>query len=238
MGDPGQVILDLLAGDGDAALPSLTREDLRALGDQPMLAHAGDEQWWSSLDQRSRELVAETAQRGLIARNLIVASDGDPPLLVADPVQVAFRARHEPAWLLVLGEPGSEEAAAPVQIVVSGIDLREHDTSAVLISARIEGIYALRLAHPAIAVDAVVDWLLRPPPADAPTVGRTVELMLPTDRVGDRVADVRAIVMGTGTQWVLSQLGANGEPGEPEAIDATGLRGWLVDSISSLALPV
>lgn len=240
MSDLAQVVVDLLAVDGDVLLPSLTREELHTLGDQPVLAHAGDEQWWSSLGQASRELVADTAQRGLIARNLIVGSDGDPPLVVADPVQVVLRARHEPAWLLVLGEPGSGEPATPVQFAVCGIDLREHQTSAVLISTRIEGIYAHRLTRPAIAVDAIVSWLLRPPADGAVTTGRTVELMLPADGARGREpsSDVRAILVGTGTQWVLSRLGPEGEPGEPMPIDASGLRAWIVDSIASLALPV
>ena len=49
-----------------------------------MLGHGGDDAWWSGLDGPARRLVIETAQRGLLARNLIVGTDGDPPLRVAE----------------------------------------------------------------------------------------------------------------------------------------------------------
>lgn len=100
---------------------------------------------------------------------------------------------------MVLGEPVTDEGNTGVQVALHGIDLAEHDTSAVLISSRIEGIYAHRLVRPAIAMDSVVDWLLRPPTEGAAMVGRTIEALLPVDPGRDAVTRTRAIVLGTGT---------------------------------------
>lgn len=88
-------------------------------------------------------------------------------------------------------------------MAASGIDLREHDTAAVLLSVRIEG--------------------------------RTVQTILPIDTGRDRVGGQRAIVLGTGEQWRLSVLDEAGQPGDPQPVDAPGLRGWVVDAVSSLA---
>jgi hypothetical protein len=229
-------VLALLGERGDAQLPALTREELHALGDQPVLGHGGDDAWWAALDGSAREMVVETAQRGLIARNLIVGSDGDPPLRVADTVQVVLRARHEPAWILVVAEPAPDSTVPATQVALYGIDLAEYDTAAVLISARIEGIYAHRLTRPAAAVDAAVEWLLAPPADDAVTVGRTAEALLPVDpQRRNGTAQVRAIVLGTRADWRLSVLDPSGEPSEPEPIDAPALRRWLVDAIAGLA---
>lgn len=233
--DLAAAVLALLGSHGDVQLPALTREELRALGDQPVLGHGGDDAWWAELDVPARELVVETAQRGLIARNLIVGSDGDPPLRVADPVQVVLRARHEPAWILVVAQPSPDSTTPAAQVALYGIDLAEHDTAAVLIAARIEGIYAHRLTVPTVAVDAAVEWLLAPPADDAVTVGRTAEVLLPADpQRRDAVAEARAIVLGTGTEWCLSVLDATGEPSDPQPTDAPDLREWLIAAIAGL----
>lgn len=77
--DMERAVVELLADSGDVGLPALTREEFRALGDEPVLADAEDERWWSELDEPARRLVAETAQRGLLVRGLLVASEiGDP----------------------------------------------------------------------------------------------------------------------------------------------------------------
>lgn len=243
MSDLSQAVLDLLGAAGDARLPSLTRDELFALGDEPALAHGEDERWWAALDTPSRSLVAETAQRGLIARNLVVATEGDPPLVVADSVQVVLRARHSPAWLVVLGEPGADEGVPAVQVALLGIDLAAHETSAVLIQTRLVGIWAHRLTRPDVAVDAAVSWLLRPPLPGQDVVGRTVEVLLPAAAPGSGTTDVRAVVMTNGAEAVLAGFGSDAgpeepaEPPEPRPLDAGGLRRWLVNAVGSLADP-
>lgn len=234
--DLSTAVLALLGEHGDASLPSLTREELRALGDRPVLGHGGDDAWWDGLDEPARRLVVETAQRGLIARELIQAAEGEPPLRVSDVVQVVLRARHEPAWIVVVGEPSEDPSVPAAQVALYGIDLAAQETAAVLIAARIEGIYAHRLTSPARAMDAAVEWLLAPPATDTSTVGRTVEALLPRDpQVRNTIADVRAIVLGTGREWRLAQLDDAGRAGEPEPVDAAELRAWLLRSIGSLA---
>lgn len=237
MADLSEVVVDLLATDGDHQLPSLTREELYALGDQPVLADAADVRWWDGLSQHARDLVAETAQRGLIARNLITASDAvqGPPLVVDDSVQVILQARRMPSWLIVVGEPTDDKTLPPAQVALSGIDLREHDTSAVLMSTRIAGIYAHRLTRPRTALDAAAEWLLAVPDAPAGPVGRTVEVILPVDLGRSGVGDTRAIVLTAGDQARISVLDADGQPGEPEPTDQAMLREWLIAQVAGLA---
>lgn len=242
MTDLGRAVLGLIAHEGSALLPSLTREELRALGDQPMLTDVEDERWWAELSEDARGPVVECAQRGLVARGLLVATDDADPdagpdrsrLAVAESVQVVLRARHEPAWLIVLGEPTQQPDRPGVQVAVSGIDLRAHRTSAALLSVRLVGIYTHRLAAPAIAVDAMVDWLMRPAPGPDP-VGRTVQVILPAAQPGGVAGDVRAIVLSGRAECHLADVVPGDRPGEPRPVDRAALRHWLIDAVGSLA---
>lgn len=237
--DLGEAVLRLLGESGDARLASLTREELVSLGDSPVLADAGDEEWWARLEPAVRQGVLQTAQRGLVARNLLLA---DPPgLRVADEVQVVLRARHEPSWLLVLGEPrqDGQEHGPGVQVALLGIDLAAHRTSAVLVTTRLEGVYAHRLTTPAVALDAAAEWLVRPLQEGRALVGRTIEAILPADPdpapdQAGRARTRRAIVMGDGTGWVLSWRGPDGVPGAADPVDVAGLRAALVDAVAGL----
>jgi len=225
MADPSTTVRRLLDGADDVTLPTLTREELVALGDAPVLADGADAQWWTGLDADARQLVVQAAQRGLVARRLLTARPGQDELFVADEVQVILRARHEPSWLVVLREPDQTEGA-DVRVVVSGIDLRVHETAAALIGIRVDGIYAHRLAAGPTAVEAVVGWLLRPPAPGASTVGRTVEALTPAE-VGTTVTYQRAILIGTGAAWQRAFVDTAGNPADPEPIDEAALRTWI-----------
>lgn len=223
--DTGRIVLDILAEPGDGTLPSLTREEMFALSDEPVLAHGGDRTWWDGLDDVGRELVQQTAQRGLVARNLLVAALDDDGLLVDGRVRAILRARAEPSWLVVLGEPANTD----VQIVASGIDLHADETTASLVSARLAGIYLNRLVAPASAVDILADWLTRGAQQDDEATGRTIEILAPRrpGAVGPATS-VRAIVLGDGASWVLSEVNAQtGEPGDPRPTSGAELREWL-----------
>jgi hypothetical protein len=250
--DLESAIVNRLAAQPDVRLPSLTREELYALGDQPVLADAGDVHWWQALDQTTQEVVAESAQRSLIARNLLVPdSDGHRTLTVADEVQIILAARRAPSWLMVLGEPGlgaptfgAAHAQSGVQIALTGIDLRAHQTAAVLISARIQGIYAHRLVTPALAMDEAAIWLTRAPTADQGQIGRSVETILPAEAEPTRVGNpgqpaptrrTRALVLSDENQWVLAVLDPDGSPGQPSVVQAATLRARLVDFVAGLA---
>jgi len=231
MADPSTTVRRLLDSADDVTLPTLTREELTSLGDAPVLAHRGDTQWWDDLAADARQLVVQTAQRGLVARRLLTARPGQDELFVADEVQVILRARHEPSWLLVLREPGEIEQA-DVRVVVSGIDLHAHETAAALIEIRVDGIYGHRLAASLTAVDAVLGWLLRPPAAGDATVGRTVEALTPAE-VGTAVTHQRAILIGTGATWQRAFVDPAGTPAEPEPIDEAALRKWIAQLMGS-----
>lgn len=225
-----RILARLLGPVGDIALPALTREDLLALSDDPVLAHAGDAAWWGALDDVARELVLQTAQHGLIARNLLTAAPGGTALLVADDVRLILQARSNPSWLVVLGEPASTD----MHLTAAGIDMSDHSTSAALLAARIAGVYAHRLARSDIAVDAVVEWLLRAPIASAGPTGRTIEVITPGSAAG-ALRDRRAIVLGDGSGWVLSTVSADDRPGPPSVVDVALLRAWLLNAIDRTA---
>ena len=179
--DPtARTVLEILARPDDGTLPSLTREELWTLSDSPVLAHAGDTAWWEALDAEERELVMQTAQRGLVARNLLVASATGDGLDVDPQVAVVLRGRSEPSWLAVLGQPADRD----VQLVVSGIDLQADVTAAALVSARLAGIHLQRLVPPDEAVTVMSEWLLRDPPEAGTTTGRTVEILHPSRTSG------------------------------------------------------
>lgn len=228
--DTARAVLDILAAPGDGTLPSLTREELFTLSDEPVLAHGADRQWWQSLSDDGRELVAQTAQRGLVARNLLTAAADVDGLSVDDRVCVILRARREPAWLVVMGEPADSD----VQIVANGIDLEPDVSAAALVSARLEGVYLNRLVAATDAVPILVDWLLREPRESSGRTGRTVEIVRP--RHPDAVEEVtatRAIVLGAGgAGWVIADVDADtSQPGEPRTADRPGLIDWLTAEI-------
>ncbi len=226
--EPTQLVCDLLAdaaaGTGDGTLPTLTREELFTLSDAPALEHAGDVAWWRGLDDIGRELVRQTAERGLVARKLLTPTPDGGSLVVDPRVHVVARARAEPSWLAVLGEPANSD----VQVVAHGIDLAPAVTTAVLLSARVEGVYLNRLLAPEDALEALAQWLLRDPVDDEPT-GRTIELITPhRDGDGEHERHMRAIVFGTAQAWVLSEVAAQDQaPGDPVPTDAESLRAWL-----------
>jgi hypothetical protein len=243
-----EVVLRLLAAGPEGRLPALTREELFALGDRPVLAHGGDLAWWTGLDAPTRQVVVDTAQRGLVARRLLVG--GDPPgpaLVAAEEVQVVLRARREPSWIMVLGEPAQSgrpsdgdpsdegQARGPgYQVALTGIDLGSSPGAAVLISARVEGIYVNRLATPVVAFDEAVEWLLRPVPAELVRVGRTVEVLPPRlddERPGQ---GVRAMVLRAGQDWAWSRVDPQGSAGAAQPPVPAAVRSFLVAAVSDL----
>ncbi|WP_375488718.1 hypothetical protein [uncultured Jatrophihabitans sp.] len=229
-----ELVAEVDAGASDGTLPSLTREDLFTLSDAPTLEHPGDVAWWTGLDDGGRDLVRQTAERGLLARQLLTSSP-DGTAFVLDPrVHVIARARAEPSWLLVLGEPANSD----VQIVGYGIDLAARETAAVLVSARLEGVYLNRLLPPATAIDVLIEWLTRPTPGSEPT-GRTVELITPhTEGDERREQHIRAIVLASNDAYALAEVDpAADKPGEPEPVDEAALRAWVATRVPADSRP-
>jgi hypothetical protein len=216
-------VQELLAAGDDVHLPALTREELFALGDAPALVHAGDQQWWDALGPAERELVAATAQRSLIARNLLVAHPERDAFVPAPDVGVVLAARQAPSWLLVLREPQTDPN---VWLVLHGIAV-DPAPEAALVAARVEGVYAHRLLALDAALATAADWLLRPPAPGAAPVGRTVEAITPRRPGQAEVGDRRSIVLAGPDGARVCDLDAAGERGEPAPVDPAGLRDRL-----------
>ena len=69
--DDARGLVDAVLAGEDGRLPSLTREELIALGDNPVLRSAEDDAWWAGLDEAAQVAVLFTARRGLVARDLL-----------------------------------------------------------------------------------------------------------------------------------------------------------------------
>jgi len=246
LGDLRESVLRLLAPAGDVQLPSLSREELFALGDCPALAHTDDQKWWDGLSGSEQVLVRGTAERGLLARNLLRLPEGSDELELDEGVWTILAARRRPSWLAIM--QGLDEPGAEVQVIVSGIDLSPGLTMAVLVRARIAGVHAHRLIAAPKAPGVMVDWLLREPttgrvgsePVTSAPVGRTVEILRPRDPgTDDQVRYARAVVLlaaGARVRW--SRIHPDGTPGEPEPVTGPELTGWLAAACGLLGEPV
>ena len=228
-----EVLLERALDTDGGLLPSLTREELVALGDTPVLQSADDEIWWAALGEQARAAVVAAARRSLVARGLLIPARGTDDLAVADPVRIVLETRTHPSWLLVLREP---TAAVDVYVVAAGIDVDDSGSAAVLLSARVEGIYLNRLYRPDVAIDEIAAWLVERP-ADEPIdldrpVARTFELIRPRrPGVRDAVADRRGIVLGAGPAWRLADVDPDGSQSEPEPVDRPALRARLAELV-------
>jgi hypothetical protein len=224
------VVAQLTGADGDRQLVSLTREELYGVGDDPVLGHAADVVWWDGLSEREQALVLETAQRGLVARNLLVP-DGAGELVAADEVRVVLAARRAPSTIVVLTDPAVRSSdGSGLQLALLGLPAEAGAPYAFLVSMRIEGVYLHRLVVADRAPDVAVDWLLRAPEEDATEdgldVGRTIELL----GVTGEASRERAVLVGRGGAWALSEV-SDGVPGEATPVDAAALRDWLAGRI-------
>lgn len=255
--DAQAAALRLLGETDDVQLSSLTREELRGVGDDPLLANAADTLWWEALGEREQELVLETAQRGLLARNLLEPS-GEAGLRATEEVRVVLAARTAPDWIMVLGEPGAprDSDGAPSQISLLALPTASGSASqrppahsetppgAVLVTGRLEGIYLHRLVAGETVYAVAADWLLRPhedgdedagkdagkdagEDAGEAASGRTVELLLPGEA---GLTSIRALVLQSQGAAFLSVV-RDGEPTEPEATDVTSLASWLGERV-------
>lgn len=229
--DAAMAARSILGETGDVQLASLTREELRGLGDDALVANAADTLWWDGLAEREQELVLETAQRGLLARNLL-APDGQGELVATDEVKVVLAARTAPDWILVLAEPAAEHDSdgAPLQLALLALPTPSGRPPAVLVTARLEGIYLHRLVTTDSAYRVAADWLLRAAPEVEAEIGRTVEVLAPRENgsadSGRGLHTTRALVVGRGQARLLAEV-VGGEPGEPALIDLDTLADWV-----------
>jgi hypothetical protein len=231
--DLAETVARLTGATGDRQLVSLTREELYGVGDDPVLGHAADLVWWDGLTEREQALVLETAQRGLVARNLLVP-DGEGELVTTDEVRVVLAARRAPSRILVLTDPAVRSSdGSGLQLALFGLPVEAGAPYAFLASMRVEGVYLHRLVTAEAAPGVAVDWLLRSPdePAsdDTVDVGRTIEVLRPSDEAVETARE-RAVLVGRGGAWALSEI-HDGAPGEASPADVETLHAWLVSRV-------
>lgn len=215
---------------GSYDLPSLTREELVVLGDDPVLRHSHDELWWAGLDERAQQLVRETALRSLIAHQLLVVdSDGD--LALSEDVHIVLQARRGPSVVVMAREPTEqpggvvEDDRPRPELSILGIDLVEGERSAFVLCGHVAAIASHRLAAPALAAEALTSFLLHPPADGEPVVGRAVEVLRPGV---DGTAEVsRALLVTDGRGAHLSQLDATGTPGPGVQLEPGQVHTWV-----------
>ncbi len=232
-------LIDVVLGDErDIALPSLTREELIAMGDEPALAEAEDELWWQAQSDEVREALVTACHRGLVARQLLVPDLQTGGLVATDAVRVVLETRRHPSWLCVVREPVGQE---DTRVVIYGI---EHESAppAAMICARVEGIYLLRLTSAETAIDEAARWLTdlefhTETPDDLDREGRpllrAVEIVLPRrPGVRDEPADRRALLAWAGEAWRLAELDTQGDAMPEQQVSTGDVRSWLRDAIA------
>ena len=213
----------------DKILPTLTREELRALEDDPVIGLVEEDQWWTDLSEVERQSIRSAATRSLLARDLVwpttdnrAATDPDLALLL--------NTRSAPTWLLALGErwlPGDgssvpDSDAPRGAVLVCGT--AEEDADNAVICAPVEGLYLNRLTTRELAVQAAADWMLRVPSDPDLVVQRTVDVLVPG------LPRRHGLVMGVGkTDWVFTEVRPDGvdEDATPEPKDPEIVAAWL-----------
>lgn len=225
--DLDAVAANLLGETGDADLPSLTREELRGLGDDPLFANAADDLWWEQLPEAAVEPVLEAAQRGLVARNLL-AGDDNGELVAVEPVRVVLAARTAPSRAVVLTDPDvTDSDGAPVQIVLLALPVESGTPDSVLVTSRIEGIYVHRLLVAEKAARVAAGWLLHADEPE-PTFGRILESLRLS---GSEVERERAVVVAEDGAFGFAKMHEDAL-GEPSPATMEAIAAWVMARIA------
>jgi hypothetical protein len=199
-------------------LPRLTREELVALGDRPVLVDADDQAWWDGLDAGQREEVTATAWRGLLARDLARHRKKGEGIQVDGRLTFIRDVRAAPAWLAV--------ATAETTLRAYGIDLPEGPY--VLIEHRpTPGIAHFVGAKADPGVEAVVTYLLRAPGAGEGVRTRRLEVVHPEPHPDTQ----RRILLVGDHEARIATVAADGVAGDPVPTDPAALRTSLLEMI-------
>jgi hypothetical protein len=227
-------LIDVVLGDAqDISLPSLTREELVAMGDEPMLAEAEDELWWQAQSDEVREALVGASHRGLVARGLLKPDLETGGLVAVDTVRVVLETRRHPSWLCVVREPVAQDET---RVVIAGIE-RDDAPPAAMITARIEGIHLSRLMGADEAVGEAVRWLTDTEfhtdtpngmdPAGRPLL-RAVEVLLPRrPGVREEMGDRRALLVAVDSSWRLAEVDAQGTTQPEQQVGPDEVGAWL-----------
>jgi len=217
----------------DRVLPTLTREELRALEDEPVVALVEEDRWWSSLPDAERTQIRAAAARGLLARDLVWPSRDAAQQLQAHPdLALLLIARHEPTWVMALGERGLTGDGSTVEEEPNGSLLicgtPDAGTDGAAICAHVDGLYLNRLTTRELAVEAATNWLLRVPSDPEEVVQRSVDVLCPDapQRTG--------LVMGAGNTWLFTEPMDEADDQEsPGPIDQQ-LSDWLRSKLEGM----
>jgi hypothetical protein len=197
-------------------LPRLTREELAALSDRPVLSDAEDHAWWEGLDHARREEVATAAWRGLMARDL-VRQTGEG-VQVDGRLKFITGVRSAPVWLAV--------ASAETRLIAHGVDLPEGPF--MLLEHRpVPGVGNFVGMKASPGVDAIVAFLLRSPAADEDLATRRLEVLHPEPEPDTQR---RMLVVGH-REARIAPVSADGVAGEPVPTDPVALRADLLELI-------
>jgi hypothetical protein len=156
--DALEALLDDLDGHESVPYPSLTRDELLSLGDEPLLLDTDDVEWLDRLSPGTRAEVVATAQRGLVARDLVSARDAET-LDVDRRVRMILALRRVPAFVTLAGSASDHPVFRCYGV------LGPDGTAAVLVEVRrMPGVGEYRLCTPRYAAGVVSRFLLTPSP--------------------------------------------------------------------------
>jgi hypothetical protein len=228
-------LLDDAVSTGRVELPTLSRDELAALGalDSGPLRDAGELAWWLDMSEEVRTAVTVAALRGLGARGLVNLDQ--PPSDSTDVVQVPtapelgaiLASRAQPAFVAVGGDP---EAGQPGRLRLYGI-LEEGRGVRCVLTELVEdsALHRFALCSSHRALGDLAEWAC----ATAATIdengrthpmARTLEVVRPSST---GPAETRLLVL-VGTDAVaVAEVGDDDQPGEPAVISAEDLRDRL-----------
>jgi hypothetical protein len=224
-------LLDQVGQRGRLQLPSLTREELAALGqlDAGPLRDAGEVAWWSRLDEGTRAAAAGTALHGLVARGLLRLVGPEPRLLPSPELAVLMAARTRPSFIAIGAEP---QRLQPLRLY--GIVDRVGAPRCLLLeTAREDAVHDFELCTAAKAAEHLADWASAPLADGARAVRmRTLEVL----RL-DPSAPIRwrLVVARGGDDAAFAEVDDQSRVGAPRVVVGTRLRETLEEFLKEAA---
>jgi hypothetical protein len=160
---PGmQALMDRVDAGGDLRLPSLTREELLALGSAAHpLIDAAEARWLAELSDDDRSSAAAAGARSLHERGLLGRDDGR--LMTKPEVQVLVALRRSPALVMI----AADDSAASPAIRMYTAAHRSGEIEAVLAERVTPQGHAFLLCDPGTAVKELAAWAIAPPSKDS-----------------------------------------------------------------------
>jgi hypothetical protein len=218
-------LLDELADAGQLRLPTLTADELAALGglEARPLVDAESLDWWQGLSEDARRAVEASALRGLVARGLLApgregAEAGRVALTPAPELAILLAAQRGPNFVGV-----GVEVDRPVLRLFGVAD--EASGLRCVVSERVTGmLHDYVLWSPHHAPTALAAWACAPPQDSGQEAVRTLDLVTPGAGGPTRT---RFSVMATATGGLLSEPDAGGTLRSPERTTADDLAARL-----------